>query len=146
MSNTPKAMAARCSRLSASLAWRASSQRSLMRLIGLDRRRLWLKIKNPKASPQLALSRVLFDVGPRSNLQSQASMVRDAKRCLLWSIYVGEVSMHPELHAILIGLLVIALASVAIHFATKKRAPDPESRHAFISAHTEVLAQRQARG
>jgi hypothetical protein len=143
MSNTPKAMAARCSRLSASLGIVSKKLDAHYRL---GPSKLWLKIKNPKASPQLALSTVLFDVGPRSNLQSQPSMVGDAKRCLLWSIYVGEVSMHPELHAILIGLLVIALASVAIHFATKKRAPDPESRHAFISTHTEVPAQRQARG
>jgi hypothetical protein len=43
--------------------------------------------------------------------------------------------MHRELHAILIGLLVIVLASVAILFAVKKKA-SLETRYAFISADT----------
>jgi hypothetical protein len=56
--------------------------------------------------------------------------------------------MHRELHAILIGLLVIVLASVAILFATKKRAADLGSHYAFISAHPEVQRhdKREANG
>jgi hypothetical protein len=48
--------------------------------------------------------------------------------------------MHREMHAILIGLLIIVLASVAILFATKKRAADRGSHYAFISSHPELPA------
>jgi hypothetical protein len=65
-------------------------------------------------------------------------MVGDATDAAL--ICFGGLSMHRELHAILFGLLVIVLASVAILFAVKKKA-SLETRYAFISANTGVPAR-----
>jgi hypothetical protein len=53
--------------------------------------------------------------------------------------------MHSEMQAVLVGLLVIALASLVILFAMNmKKKAGVESRYTFISAHAEVPAPRQA--
>jgi len=53
--------------------------------------------------------------------------------------------MHREMYAVLIGLLVFALASVAILFVLKmKRTTGLETRYAFISAHIPALAPHQS--
>jgi hypothetical protein len=53
--------------------------------------------------------------------------------------------MHREMHAVLIGLLVIVLASAVILFVMKmKKTTSLDPRYAFISAHPENPTQRQA--
>ena len=53
--------------------------------------------------------------------------------------------MHREMHAVLIGLVVIVLATVAILWVVKmKKATGVEPRYAFISAHIPALTPHQA--
>jgi hypothetical protein len=82
---------------------------------------------------------------PMVQLQSQPSMVREGRTMLALICYVGRVSMHREMHAVLIGLLVIVLASAVILFVMKmKKTTSLDPRYAFISAHPENPTQRQA--